>query len=104
MLIRSQSKYSLIVLDNAKAVRIEERHKAENGCYYVVRSQYGENEPNRWAIIADEDFLGEYSTEAKAIKVLDMICDAYELCERTDYQNIGYVGNGVFQMPQESEV
>lgn len=36
--------------------------------------------------------LGTYSTEEKAIEVLDRICDFYFRCE------------GIFEMPQDSEV
>lgn len=42
--------------------------------------------------------IGRYSTEEKAIKVLDMIKDCYVNC------NCQYVRNKVFQMPQDSEV
>ena len=42
--------------------------------------------------------LGTYSTEEKAIKVLDMICDA---CKNTAFIDEQAV---VFYMPQDSEV
>ena len=42
--------------------------------------------------------LGIYSTEEKAIKVLDMICDAYRNIAFIDEQAV------VFNMPQDSEV
>lgn len=45
--------------------------------------------------------IGMYSTEEKAIKVLDMIQSAYvEL--NLNYPQ--YVANGYFEMPQDSEV
>lgn len=63
---------------------------------------------NHWEIVACYPYfaqsdcafsvIGEYSTEEKAIKVLDMICDFYVDC------NCQYVRNKVFQMPQDSEV
>lgn len=55
-------------------------------------------------------FIGEYSTEEKALKVLDEIQDAIE---NTDYYRIDNVGHGayvlangvqVYQMPQDDEV
>jgi len=42
--------------------------------------------------------MGEYSTEEKAIKVLDKICDACRNIAFIDEQAV------VFNMPQESEV
>ena len=50
-------------------------------------------------------WIGTYSTEEKAIKVLDMIQSAYGKSfeeERNNY--IGHRYNVVFQMPQDSEV
>jgi hypothetical protein len=99
----------LIVLESLKNIYIEERHKAENGNYYLVHSQYGDNKPNRWAILADEIFLGEYSSEAKAIKVLDAIENAYKNVESnykaaddTYWQSIRDACL-VFQMPSDDE-
>ena len=40
--------------------------------------------------------LGKYSTEEKAIKVLDMIEDAY--------RNSAFTDGNIFRMPQDSEV
>ena len=51
--------------------------------------------------------LGEYSSEEKAIKVLDMICEKYKepivRANYTDNESLIYA-NSVFQMPQDSEV
>lgn len=47
-------------------------------------------------ITVDGMVIGTYSTEEKAIKVLDMIEDA---C-----RNIAFTDGIVFQMPQDSEV
>ena len=50
--------------------------------------------------------LGTYSTEEKAIKVLDMICafatDKYY--EKVVTEQCGCIGGVVFDMPQDSEV
>lgn len=49
--------------------------------------------------------LGVYSTKGKAIKVLDMICEAYCDCNSFDYnKGFAFVKNGIFQMPKDSEV
>ncbi len=59
-------------------------------------------------IIADSvSLLGEYATEEKAIKVLDMICEKYkEPIVRANYTNEESLiyANSVFQMPQDSKV
>lgn len=51
--------------------------------------------------------IGEYSTEEKAIKVLDMICEKYKepivRANYTDNESLIYA-NSVFQTPQDSEV
>ena len=46
-----------------------------------------------------KSYLGQYSTEEKAIKVLDMICRAYEY-----FRGGNVYEHSVFQMPQDSEV
>ena len=57
-------------------------------------------------ITVDGMVIGEYSTEEKAIKVLDMICDFYiRMVDVTN--NIVQAtkeDSYVFQMPQDSEV
>ena len=47
--------------------------------------------------------IGEYSTEEKAIKVLDMIQIAYEEANSVCSMS-GFVANTVFQMPTDKEV
>lgn len=56
------------------------------------------------SVMADDtSVMGKYSTEEKAIKVLDMIQIAYE--EANSVCNMsGFVANTVFQMPQDEEV
>ena len=49
------------------------------------------------------DNLGTYSTEEKAIKVLDMIQEHYDKVIDARYWNDTYQDN-YFQMPQDSEV
>ena len=50
-------------------------------------------------------FLGEYSTEEKAMKVMDMIEDAILKCEamRTGYAEYDF-GTFVFDMPADKDV
>ena len=51
------------------------------------------------SVMADDvSVMGVYSTEEKAIKVLDMICDACRNIAFIDEQAV------VFNMPQDSEV
>lgn len=49
--------------------------------------------------IVYSEIFGEYSTEEKAVKVLDLICETYEVfCAGNAYEQ------SVFNMPQDSEV
>lgn len=85
MLIRSQNKHSLINLDNVTRL--------------TAGKIYGKDETG-WLIEVDKipftECLGQYSTEAKAIKVLDMIQDYYINTNNSRCR--------VFQMPQDTEV
>ena len=77
MLIRSQNKAILLNFSNSTVVYI-----AKNDKDFVISSLGNENRYR----------LGKYSSEAKAMKVLDMIQEA---CIN---------GNIDFQMPEDSEV
>lgn len=83
MWIRSQDRKILI---NASDLRIHEERKG-----FYIRSRI--------------DVLGTYSTEEKALKVIDMIEDTILKCEamRTGYAEYDF-GAFVFDMPQDSEV
>ena len=59
---------------------------------------YIETVADEWKISTERFFLGSYSTEEKAIKVLDMICDA---CRNTAFIDEQAV---MFYMPQDCEV
>jgi len=90
MIIRSQDKRIIANLDNCMRIEV-----IECDGYFAI----GSYESTRYAR------LGHYSTEEKAIKVLDMIQSAYSKSfeeERNNY--IGHRYNVVFQMPQDSEV
>lgn len=75
MLIRSQDKRILININNVSSIEV------------------GDNELRIFADDGEAIYdLGEYSTKAKAMKVLDMIQEAY---------TNGYID---YQMPEDSEV
>lgn len=97
MIMRSQDNEILINLDRIGAI-------AKSKGNHIVASESVMPRPSE---ILD---LGQYSTEAKAIKVLDMIEDAYtpsagEIQAYIDGvipKNV--VENRVFQMPLDEEV
>ena len=72
MIIRSQNKKNITTDLNLRVFNLIETEE-----YNIISNAVG--------------FIGTYSTEEKAIKVLDMICDAWD-------KRI------VVQMPQDSEV
>ena len=86
MLIRSQNKEVLAVFENLLDVEV-------SGVLISARRDMG------WSFL-----LGEYSTKEKAMKVLDMIQDAY--CKFMSVKNDdAWVGKeSVFYMPEDSEV
>ena len=91
MLIRSQDKLQLINLENGTTA-VDYRNK-KNILFYDI----GSVEPT--------STIGEYSSEEKVIKVLDMIQDNYA---KLDCVHHGVYIHGdcvsVFQMPQDEEV
>lgn len=113
MLIRSQNKELLVNFNVSAGIEIEERNTKTVVTSYITGCSY---------------LLGEYSTKTKAMKVLDMIQEAYadaELVPMT-VPNIGkmfqeapaskenellaetigkvLMNKMVFQMPEDSEV
>ena len=78
MIIRSQNKRLIVNFANVSEVCIRD------------------NSIGMGAIAGGVNFIGTYSTEEKAIKVLDMIVECYRSKSFTD--------GVVFQMPQDSEV
>ena len=94
MLIRSQNKEVLAVFENLLDVEVSGgviNAKKDNGWYCL---------------------LGEYSTKAKAMKVLDMIQEAYSEYQIMLNFSVSYLhefkektdGFAIFQMPEDSEV
>lgn len=89
MLIRSQDKTILLNFSNSTVVYI-----AKNDKDFVILSL--EN-GNRYR-------FGKYSSEAKAMKVLDMIQEAYERYEYEKAFKTGLALFETFQIPEDSEV
>lgn len=88
MLIRSQDKAALVNLDN-QVLNIEYERDGE----YTI-----------YASCKHYSTLGTYSSEEKAIKVLDMIQAAYEKYEYEKVFKTGTTLLETFQMPDDSEV
>lgn len=89
MLIRSQDKTIIVNIDNAFSIAI----KDINGATTIYVGSQGS-----CCIIA------EYSTKEKAMKVLDMIQEAYEGYEYEKAFKTGLALFEAFQMPADSEV
>lgn len=77
MLIRSQNKELLVNFNVSAGIEIEERNTKTVVTSYITGCSY---------------LLGEYSTKSKAMKVLDMIQEAY------------VNGHIDYQIPWDSEV
>ena len=83
MIIRSQDKKVIVNLDNIDTIDIADLQvRCFNGVFDT-------------AVV-----IGTYSTEEKAIKVLDMIQNAYVKCEA----NTAWGDDIAFQMPSDEEV
>ena len=91
MIIRSQNKEDLMLMDDISIVRKGD-FKDITSAYAVVCYRHGTH-----------CVLGEYSTKEKAIKVLDKIMEHYDKVMDARYWNDAYQDN-YFQMPQDSEV
>lgn len=89
MLIRSQNKAVLLNFSNLAAI-----YTVKDGDDFIISSLEGENKCT----------LGKYSTKAKAMKVLDMIQEAY--CKFMSVKNDdAWDGKeSVFYIPADSEV
>ena len=89
MLIRSQNKELLVNFNASAGIKIEEGNAKTVATSYITGCSY---------------LLGEYSTKVKAMKVLDMIHDAYERYEYEKVFKTGLTLFETFQMPADSEV
>lgn len=92
MIIRSQDKYSMT---DSLDLRIAKR-RPPTEYDYIGEDIYTES----------GIFLGHYSTEEKAIKVLDMICEHAEAMHFSKIvpEQCDKIWGNVFNMPQDSEV
>lgn len=101
MLIRSQDKRTVIVLENKSSLFVE---KFQNYPYGKLLGELS-------FIQAGNKIIGIYVTEERAIEVLDEICNAYlnlNIAKGSEFFGMnssmgyfgGYVKNGVFQMPE----
>ena len=88
MLIRSQDKTALVNL-NDHAIHIEYEREGEYTIYASCKHYLK---------------MGTYSSEENAIKVLDMIQDAYEKYEYEKAFKTGLRLFDTFQMPEDDEV
>lgn len=97
MLIRSQNKEVLVNFDVSAGIEIAEGTTKTVITSYITGCSY---------------LLGEYSTKAKAMKVLDMIQEAYSEYQIMLNFSVSYLhefkektdGFAIFQMPADSEV
>lgn len=80
MLIRSQSKKTLYNLNRVKTLTV-----------------------NNKCVFADSNLIGEYSTEEKALKVLDRIDDLYNNLKYIESYQLDFISH-TFQMPKDEEV
>lgn len=95
MLIRSQDKKILVNLEQCSYLKIRAYDRGLRTLDF-----------NCWKIETSDFELGEYSTEEKAIKVLDMIQSEYIRHRKCNGSNTitWFIPPKVFQMPQDSEV
>lgn len=97
MLIRSQNRIALTNIDNVGTIYIGGYHKdGEN-----YHRSYADND-NTWIVRTGDFSLGEYSSEEKAIKVLDMIQEQYARFSCRYGSDCS--DDAVYVMPQDSEV
>ena len=97
MLIRSQNKEILVNFNVSAGIEIAEGTTKTVVTSYITGCSY---------------LLGEYSTKAKAMKVLDMIQEAYSEYQIMLNFSVSYLhefkektdGFAIFQMPEDSEV
>ena len=92
MLIRSQDKKVIAVLENCDSIVICKPQDIYHICTFN-------------GVEESRTSIGIYSTEEKAIKALDMIQNSYQYCEECKYIGAGArQPEFAFQMPQDSEV
>lgn len=93
MLIRSQDKTALVKFENI-VVNLKLPDSLNVICWSLQDAQRN----------GGYFILGKYSTKAKAMKVLDMIQEAYVEYEAERIYKEGIFEIGTFQMPEDLEV
>lgn len=93
MLIRSQNKRRLV---DMTGLTVGISYEGD-GCKSDIIAISNQTGNKHWTP------LGTYTTEEKAIKVLDMIQEEYEDAN-CQCGGCGFVKNKVFEMPEDSEV
>lgn len=89
MLIRAQNKLNIVNLKNIDCINIE-----------IIREESSRRRITSYNGDASTS-IGDYSTEERAIEVLNEICNAYQYCNES-YVHIGAIQpEFVFQMPEE---
>lgn len=91
MIIRSQDKKTIVNFSNVTNICCG---KDNAKCIYADFA------------CGEYEVLGEYSTEEKAIKVLDMICEEYKKYTSAKGMStyFAFIPPKVFQMPSDEEV
>ena len=81
-------------------IRSQDRNMLINESYFRIYKERKE-----YSICSRDEALGTYSTEEKALKVIDMIEDTILKCEamRTGYAEYDF-GAFVFDMPDDKDV
>jgi hypothetical protein len=112
MFIRNQDKKGFTNVDRIKNISIKGGYKDKYGVLWLSTNGKGD-EITLYVVELDDKVIGEYSTEEKAIKVLDMMqkeylqsCNYYNAFDHSAQTQRPYIfiRNSVFQMPADSEV
>lgn len=82
------------------------RSQDKNSFYKYIGFEIGDNVIKATRVDSKVILVGKYSTEEKALKVLDMIQEHIKPKYMLDKENmvVSIPQNNVFQMPQDSEV
>lgn len=90
MIIRSQRKGMILNMDCIAKIYVDDVLQENTKIF-------------KYGIVADKEIIAVYSTEEKAIKVLDMITMRYYKANQY-FESSGFVENAVFEMPADEDV
>jgi hypothetical protein len=86
-------------------IRSQDKKAITDDLKLYIRENDFTRDKVKWEIRnAEQDLLATYSTEEKAIKVLDMIQSAYNAIETMKIDKGAWRDNHYFQMPSDEEV